>query len=223
MEPRELHSKTAAWLWIGQILTGFLLSIYVLIHVCEVSLVIFSQDFYDKWIAKLESFSAMVTLMAIGLVVLIGYHAINGIRIASKAYMQWAAMSGHTRRMKHSGTWFWFIQVITGSSIAALIALHMWRIHFVDIPNHELLNSKYTADKFSESPFWFAVFYIVFLPLLLFHAFNGFRSVFIKLGWCSGSEAQIRRLTGFFMFIGAIVLILGYLAIFKFVSLGGAS
>lgn len=225
MEPRELHSKTGAWLWIGQILTGFLLSIYVFIHVIDVGVVLLGKEKYDKWIAFMESAEWMMALAGIGLTVLIGFHAINGIRIASKAYMKWAVMSGHSRRLKHSGTWFWFIQVLTGSAIAALVAMHMWRIHFVDMTNPDVhaLDSTYTVEKFSASPIWFTLFYVVFLPLLLFHAFNGFRSVFIKLGIFSGSEGAIRQLTGFFMTIGVILLLIGYAAIVKFGMLGGWS
>ena len=196
------------WLWFLQVVTGIGLVLFVIIHIFDVSTIILGENVYNKFAKFLEEDLSFLTtlitwLVGIGLL----YHAINGIRIASKPYQRSGLMFRHTTGMKHSGTWFWLIQVITGSLIVFFAFTHWFLIHYVD---KGVVSFKTTLGRLTEP--WFLVFYVLFLLSLLFHAINGLRSVIIKLGWVTTKESE-SKLIKIVYAVGLVLLILGVISL----------
>ena len=172
----KLKYSWAVWLWAIQALTGLALVLYIVIHTIDNGAILISRESYEDMLHKWHSLPGwFYLLMVLGLVAIFVVHMLNGIRIASNPYKQIDIASKHAWMLKHPGTYFWLIQVVTGSIVAIFAVWHL-------IVQHGSVSTMTVAQSaIRVTPTVFLV-YTIFLAAVMYHAFNGCRSVLIKLG-----------------------------------------
>lgn len=198
-----------AWLWLLQALTGAALVIYVIIHTVDNATILAGSENYEAmlyfWHESLPIWS--YNLMTFSLVVLFLAHLINGTRIAITPVRNYGTSWKQVSMLKHSGTTLWYLQLLTGAVIAISGIWHL-------IIQHTSSTTTTAESMMRVTPFVMTL-YIIFLAALLFHAFNGIRSILIKLGIMT-DKAREGILISFmaFLFIGFFVV--GVFSLAKF-------
>jgi len=205
---QALHS----WLWFMQAVTGVGLALFALIHMLDVGTVIFGKEFYDKVAKFLEhGWISPVTVTVTWLVgIALILHAINGIRVASRPYLNAGTTWRHSRGLRHSGTWYWVFQVVSGSLIVAFAVIHWFWIHSFDGGVVEFAKS---IGRVSNN--WYVAFYVVFLATLIYHSANGVRAALIKIGLCSEKHQQ-QKLLRVVWGVGGALFALGIISLIMF-------
>ena len=110
--------------------------------------------------------------------------------------------------MKHSGTTMWYIQVFTGSTIAIFGVWHL-------IVQHAGPATTTAAQSMLRVTPTIFVLYIIFTAALMFHAFNGIRSICIKLGFMT-DKAKESILVGFMALCFIVFFLAGVFSVAKF-------
>ena len=97
----------------------------------------------------------------------------------------------------------WLMQRVSGIFLAYAMVVHLWTVNVV---NQGDLNWQTITVRLQEGNFWF-IYYILFIPAVIYHAFNGLWSIFMDYN----PSQSLKRLTGWLFWIGGIVLtIYGY-------------
>ena len=101
------------------------------------------------------------------------------------------------------GMFSWLMQRVSGIFLAYAMVVHLWTVNVV---NQGDLNWQTITARLQEGNFWF-IYYILFIPAVIYHAFNGLWSIFMDYN----PSPSLQRLTGWLFWIGGIVLtIYGY-------------
>lgn len=205
----KINHVWAAYLWILQVVTGLALTAYVVIHTIDNGAILLGQDKFDAMLHLWHSMPKwFYGLMVFGLVLAFALHALNGIRIASKPYKQIDISFRHNFMLKHPGTTFWFTQVLTGSIIAIFATWHLINQH-----TGEPVNSAVQSAA-NVTPGVFLI-YVILLAAVLFHAFNGIRSVLLKLGYMTSRQKE-GILLGILGLLFLIFFVMGVASVAKF-------
>ena len=201
----RLNYRWAAWLWAMQALTGLALVLYIVIHTIDNATILISPKAYEDMLHLWHDLPGWFYVpMVIGLLAVLLLHMGNGIRIASKPYKQVDFSWKHNWMLKHPGTGFWFTQVLTGSVIAVFAVWHFIIQHGAPAT----MTAAQSATRVTPTVF---VMYCLFLVAVMFHAFNGLRSVLLKLGIMTDRKKE------------TVLIVLLALAFVVFLLLGIAS
>lgn len=180
----KLNYRWAAWLWAMQALTGLALVLYIVIHTLDNAMILLGQKAYEDMLRLWHSLPGwFYVLMVLGLLALFLLHMGNGIRIASKPYKQVDFSWKHNWMLKHPGTGFWFTQVLTGSAIAVFAIWHFIVQHGAEAT----MTATQSAARVTPTVF---VVYFIFLAAVMFHSFNGVRSILLKLGVMTDTKKE---------------------------------
>jgi succinate dehydrogenase / fumarate reductase, cytochrome b subunit len=76
---RSYRGRTGQWAFVGHRITGFLVFLFLLLHVVDVSLVNIDPDLYDDVHALYGN--VLLRLFEVGLLAALVFHAFNGLRI----------------------------------------------------------------------------------------------------------------------------------------------
>ena len=76
---RSYRGRTGQWAFVGHRVTGFLVFLFLLLHVVDVSLVNIDADLYDD-VHDLYG-NVLLRLFEVGLLGALVFHAFNGLRI----------------------------------------------------------------------------------------------------------------------------------------------
>ena len=111
----------------------------------------------------------------------------------------------HARMLRHGDTWLWVIQAVSAMIILVMGSIHMWVV-LTDLP----ITAVKSAARI-QGGFW-AVFYLVLLPLVELPVGIGFYRIAVKWGFVKDKDrAKFKRgeniLTLMFITIGVITLI----------------
>jgi len=113
-------------------------------------------------------------------------------------------MSAH---VKARGEFLWFFQRVTALLLVYFLGTHIVILHFI---RKGVITFASVAEKFAANPVFYKVFYFIFIPALLFHAFNGAWSVFVDYN----PPEKARKITGIvFWVIGISLTVLGLIAV----------
>ena len=97
----------------------------------------------------------------------------------------------------------WLMQRVSGIFLAYAMVVHLWTVNVVNQGN---LNWQTISARLQEDNFWF-IYYMLFIPAVIYHAFNGLWSIFMDYN----PSPSLKRLTGWLFWIGGIGLtIYGY-------------
>ncbi len=113
-------------------------------------------------------------------------------------------ISGHAK--KQHGMVAWLLQRVSGIFLAYAVILHLWTVHYLKA-NH--LNFETIVERLGEGTFW-SLYYLLFIPAVVYHAFNGIRG--IVLDYCPTSA--VRMIWTAAIWVGGLTLIIyGYLGL----------
>ena len=71
----------------------------------------------------------------------------------------------------------WLMQRVSGIFLAYALVVHLWTVNVV---NQGDLNWQTISVRLQEGNFWF-IYYILFIPAVIYHAFNGLWSIFMDM------------------------------------------
>ena len=103
----------------------------------------------------------------------------------------------------------WFIQRITGILLAFFVIVHIDVLHF---GKEYFIDFNSVAQRLQSSGLW-VVFYLFFIPVVLFHGLNGLWGVIQDYRPSPGTEKSIKAI---FWILGVVATIYGYLAMRPF-------
>lgn len=108
---------------------------------------------------------------------------------------------------KPRGVLSWFFQRVTAVLLVYFLGTHIVILHFI---KKGTITFASVAEKFAANPVFYKVFYMVFIPALLYHALNGAWSVFMDYN----PKPQAQKTMGIvFWAIGLGLTAFGYLAV----------
>ncbi|WP_419788274.1 succinate dehydrogenase/fumarate reductase cytochrome b subunit [Pseudodesulfovibrio sp.] len=187
-----------------QMLSGACLILFMWCHMILVSSVILSPGVMN---AIAEFFE--VTFMAqVGGPLIFLLFLIHFLLAARKIPFRVEGQRGvwhHARMLHHTDTWLWVVQVVSAMIILIMGSIHMWVV-LTDLP----ITAAKSAARI-QGGFW-AVFYLVLLPLAEIHVGIGFYRIAVKWGFVKDADrARFKRgenlLTMLFIAIGLITLL----------------
>ena len=73
------------------------------------------------------------------------------------------------------GMFGWLMQRVSGIFLAYAMVVHLWTVNVV---NQGDLNWQTISARLQEDNFWL-IYYMLFIPAVIYHAFNGLWSIFM--------------------------------------------
>ncbi len=113
------------------------------------------------------------------------------------------------QKTSFSSAYGWFIQRITGILLAFFLIVHINILHFGE---KFFIDFNMVTERLQGS-FWWGIFYIIFIPVVLFHALNGVWGLVQDYRPSSGLQKTVKA---FFWTLGIVATFYGILAITTF-------
>lgn len=203
----------------AQSVTGLLLGLFLCVHLLLDSAILIGPDAAD-WVARAFEGSFVfqhpqpwiVSAAAAGLFVLFFVHAALAMRKLPQNWRQWQAFRRHNVTLKHSDTALWWKQAITGFLLFFLVAPHLWMVML----EPENIGAVPSATRIVEQ--LAILYYLVFLPIVVVHAFGGLYRLAVK--WDFPRGASRRRVFVFWHSVAIVYLLLGLAALATYVRYG---
>jgi fumarate reductase subunit C len=202
------NPKVDAYLDAVEMITGLSLAGFLWAHMLFVFTIVLGQEAFDGlsefFDIYLLSYIGVPVIIVIGLI----HFVVAGRRIPTNIKDQ-KIIWQHAKLIRHTDTWTWIFQAISGMAILILGALHIWTI---------TTGWPIRADVATEriQAFWW--FYLILLALGEFHASIGVYRVFVKWGWFP------RKPINYVLKVVTLTIItLGLVAMWVFFKLGGAA
>ncbi|MEW6696576.1 MAG: succinate dehydrogenase [Bacillota bacterium] len=189
-----------------ELFTGLCLVGFLWTHMIFVATILLGSDVYNRLAAGLDEYYLSYIGIPFIIVVALMHVIAAGRRIPTR-YQEQKIIWQHAKMIQGTDTWVWIFQVITGVSILVLGAIHV----FVVLA-HWPIDAAVSSERMVS--FWW--FYLVLLLLGEYHAGFGLYRQFVKWGWFH------RKPVGYVTnLITAIILALGFAALWVFITLGG--
>ena len=109
---------------------------------------------------------------------------------------------------KQRGMLSWLLQRVSGIVLVYALILHLWTVHYV---HGGRLTWETIRLRFQEGS-W-ALYYFLFIPAVLYHAFNGIWGIVLDYG----PSPLIRRFWALGLWLGGLALLIyGYISLKPF-------
>ncbi len=225
-------SKTPARLDFLQSTSGFLLSLFLWVHLLLVSSILLGKEAM-AFVARImegaflspsgEGYPILVSIVALGIFFLVALHALLALRKMPGNWQQYRALRKQLGLIKHQDTFHWVVQAVTGFAVMFLVPIHLFTMF--SLP--ETIGPDLSSQRIVDGDFW-----ILYLPLLLvaeLHATIGMYRLAIKWNLFPSTDSKKTRamlkklkviLSVFFIVIGLLTLAT-YVRIGLSQSLGG--
>ncbi|MEW6540624.1 MAG: succinate dehydrogenase [Bacillota bacterium] len=166
------HSpRTDLYLEAAGLVTGILLVAFLWIHAFLVAIVVFGPAAFDGTARFLEKH--YLSYAGIGLGLLIGLvHVASVARRIPTGYREQRAVWRTAGRMRHTDTYVWAFQAVTGPVILVAAAVHLWVV-LADWP----LQAAKSALRVQTD---YLVFYLILLLVAEYHAAAGIYRLLVK-------------------------------------------
>lgn len=102
------RGREGMWSWVAHRITGVLIFFFLFVHVLDTALVRVSPEAYNEVIASYKH--PVMSVMEVGLVAAIAFHALNGIRIVLIDF--WARGPRYQRQMLWGILAVWFALMV---------------------------------------------------------------------------------------------------------------
>ena len=201
--------RTAAYIDIGEMISGILLLFFIFFHLFFVFTVVFGKsgevfNTLAEWFETPFIWGiSLAHLALLGVAALILTHAVLVIsRVPLRLQDQWEVVK-RGALMKHFDTLLWFLQAASGFLIFAFAFAHLWHI-FTDLP----IEAVKSAEGAQGGYLWF---YVPFLLLLSVHIGAGFYRISVKWNWIS---RQVAVPIAWFLFLFYIIVAIINMSVF---------
>lgn len=219
-KPRK--SRLPAYLDVTQSATGLVLALFLWAHMCFTGSILISKDLFWSLVQASGGYfftghempwvhSVVVAIM----LALVIAHAILALRKFPTNYRQYRDFGGHYRLLHHSDTTLWWIQVITGVALTALVFPHLLEM----MMKPEEIGPYQSGYRVFQS--WLPVS-LLFLVATEVHGAIGLYRVCVKWGLLEGKnpDASRRRLKTAMWALIAIMLTAGSLTLAAYYKIG---
>lgn len=209
-------NRWPARLDVAQSVSGLILALFMWAHMFFVSSILISLDAM-YWVTGLfegrpffgESYPILVSIVALVIFFLLVIHAALALRKFPSNYRQYHALHQHLSHFKHSDTFLWYVQVITGFFLFFLASIHLYQLMFhpADIGPYA------SSDRVWSGRMW--PLYLILLFVVEVHGGIGLYRLALKWGWFVGKDIKKGRkrlqilkwgLTVFFLLLGLFTL-----------------
>jgi len=190
---------------LAQAFTGVVLAIFTLMHAIFVGTVIISPSIMNAFGWFLE----LIYLAQIGAPIILIIMIAHFLLAARKMPVRLGELSvfyNHAKRMRHSETWLWLVQVITAIIILVMVSIHVYTMW---------MNLPITAESSAlrEQNGW-TPFYIIMMICVGLHLGIGLFRVGVKYGFiCAENRSLWVKRT--WILIGTYIA-LGFATIIRF-------
>ncbi|PAF43513.1 fumarate reductase cytochrome b subunit [Helicobacter sp. 11S02629-2] len=212
-------SRVPARLDVIQSVTGFILAIFMIVHMLLVSSILISQDFMYKVTKVLEADFLgplggpwVVSIIAIIIIAIMVIHAFFAMRKFPINYRQFKILKTHKGLMKHGDTTMWVIQAATGFILFFTAAVHL----YVMLTQPGSIGPNASSYRFVTENFW--ILYIVLLFTVELHGSIGLYRIAIKWGWFK--SLGINGLKWIKWIITVVFIVLGLFTYGAYVKIG---
>jgi fumarate reductase subunit C len=215
---KTIISKTPARLDFLQSTSGFLLGLFLWVHLLLVSSILLGKEAM-AFVARImegaflspsgEGYPILVSIVAIGIFFLVALHALLALRKMPGNWQQYRALRKQLGLIKHQDTFHWVVQAVTGFAVMFLVPIHLFTMF--SLP--ETIGPDLSSQRIVAGDFW-----ILYLPLLLvaeLHATIGMYRLAIKWNLFPSKDPKKTRatlkklkliLSAFFIIVGLITL-----------------
>ncbi len=209
-------SSWPAWLDLIQGVTGLALVLFTWVHMFMVSSILLGNDAM-YFVARMfegeplfgRPFPILVSMVAAFIFGLFVLHTVVAIRKMPASYRELQLYQSHARRLKHSDTNLWLVQVVTGFVLMILASSHIYQmlVHPADIGPYA------SSDRVWSGNWW--PLYLVLLFAVELHGGIGIYRLALKWGWFTSKTGRINRqalqkakwvITAFFLVLGITTL-----------------
>jgi fumarate reductase subunit C len=212
-----------AWLDFLQSASGLFLTLFMWAHMAFVSSILISKDamyavtrFFEGEYFFGEPYPAIVTLIVSVIFVIFIGHAALALRKFPCSYRQYRIFLAHRKRVQHSDTSLWLLQLITGFAMLFLGTAHLYTMltHSADIGPFA------SADRVWSDGTW--IWDLLLLFAVEFHGGIGFYRLAVKWGWFEGSDPRRNRirLKRFVWGLIGFLSLLGMLSLMAYMKIG---
>lgn len=215
---KNTTNKTPARLDFLQSTSGFLLGLFLWVHLMLVSSILLGKEAM-AFVAHMmegaflspsgEGYPILVSMVALGVFFLVALHALLAMRKMPSNWQQYRALRNQLDLIKHEDTSHWVVQAVTGFAVMFLVPIHLFTMF--SLP--ETIGPDLSSQRIVAGDFW-----ILYLPLLLvaeLHATIGMYRLAIKWNIFPSHDSKKTRarlkklkfiLSTFFIIIGLITL-----------------
>lgn len=185
-------------------LSGFVLAVFVCMHMLFVGSVILSPSLMNS-LAWLFEATYMVQLGGPLILCLIVLHFILAARKMPFRQKEYIAYRTHSKMMKHTDTSLWIVQVATAIIILVMASIHVY-LMLIDLP--------ITAQK-SAARIQFAgwlPFYVLLLAATALHICIGLYRIGVKFGFITrANRASLRKKCVYLLIAFGIISLLTHI------------
>ncbi|PZT48445.1 succinate dehydrogenase/fumarate reductase cytochrome b subunit [Helicobacter valdiviensis] len=223
---RKKRRNPARWdKW--QSITGVVLAIFILFHMCFTSSILFGEDAFNAVVAFSEGsfifgghgIPWITTIVVAVIGIFFVAHAFLAMRKFPANFQQLMIFKTHKNLMKHCDTTLWWVQFITGFILFFMGSAHLFTILFASTN----INAITSATRFVQGNL--AEFYLFLLVVMVLHASVGLYRVIIKwvpLEAPTTAQSNIKRrnvkIAVFTIFI--VLGVIAFIADFTWIALG---
>ena len=219
-------NKLPARLDFIQSLTGIVLALFISGHILFESSILISHDamyamtqFFEGYYFFGEKHPAIISILALSILVIIVVHAIVALRKFPSNYKQYKMMKDHMVRMNHHDTSLWAIQVITGFAMFFLASIHLYTM----ISQPEMIGPYASSERIATEMMW--PLYLLLLFAVVIHAGIGVYRLILKWGLFEADQQkfmkQRRALLRMIMyFVVTLYLTIGVASLMRYMSIG---
>ncbi|KIL34407.1 hypothetical protein SD71_20545 [Cohnella kolymensis] len=188
-----------------QTVSGLLLVGFLWTHMLFVGSILLGVEAFNRLAGFMEQFR-LLDVAVVFVILTVGAHVGAVFRRIPSRWQEQKIVWKHARTIKHSDTWSWLFQAVTGSAMLILVIIHVFIVVYAGI------NAKLSADRVQS---WMLGFYIVLLLLAEYHASVGLYRALVKWGY-----VKRRSLKKVLSVITVCTIALGLVSLWLFLSLG---
>jgi fumarate reductase subunit C len=188
-----------------QMVSGLMLVLFLWTHMLFVSAIWLGVGAFNSLAHFMDEYRLLPATVVL-LILIIGAHVGAVIRRMPRQWQEQKLLWKHARLIRHSDTWSWLFQTITGTAMLALAIVHMAVVSYGGI------NAGLSASRVQTG---FLVFYAILLLLSEYHASVGLYRIFVKWGWVR--RHTLKRVLGV---ISLLTVVIGAVTLWIFYTLG---
>jgi fumarate reductase subunit C len=215
--------RIPAWLDLLQSASGLFLALFMWAHMAFVSSILISKDamytvtrFFEGEYFFGKAYPAIVSFIVVLVFLIFISHAALALRKFPSSYRQYRIFLAHRKRLQHSDTSLWLVQLITGFALLFLGSAHLYTMltHSADIGPFA------SADRVWGGGTW--MLDLLLLLAVEFHGGIGLYRLAMKWGWFDGRNPRRNRirLKRFMWGLIGFLTLLGLLSLTAYMRIG---
>lgn len=201
------HRKSDFVIELVQTASGLLLVVFLWTHMLFIASILLGVEAFNALARFMEQYR-LLEAAVVFIILTVAAHVGAVLRRIPSRWQEQKVVWKHARTIKHSDTWSWLFQSVTGSAMLTLIIIHVFVVVYAGI------DAKYSSDRIHS---WMLWFYIILLFLAEYHASVGLYRTLVKWGFVN--RHSLKRVLSI---VTVITIGIGLASLWIFYSLGGS-